>query len=329
MKKLLLIFLTFVSLNVFGQIKVKEGSFRKIDGFVMLDKYEHTDINNAPMALIKISTENINAEQRRKFIFKGNLATFFDVHFEPGEIYLYVSAAAATFIEIIHDDYGKTEFTLPYDLCDFCGYEMVIVRKTSDYDDAPKINYLIINADQENAAIYIDGNYVGDKEASRSFEVGTTHTWKIDCKLYHTESGEVTITSGDAVEITKTLRPAYGFINVTSQPENNAVVFINGERVGNIPYESDKMPSGTYTVRLMKEMYEPVEQTVVVKDGETTQTSINMSANYVNATLTTDADSDIYLDNEFKAKGKWTGKVSLGSHYAEARKENHSPQYKK
>ena len=69
MKKLLLIFLTFVSLNVFGQIKVKEGSFRKIDGFVMLDKYEHTDINNAPMALIKISTENINAEQRRKFIF--------------------------------------------------------------------------------------------------------------------------------------------------------------------------------------------------------------------------------------------------------------------
>ena len=314
---------------MFGQIEVKEGSFRKIDGFVMIDKYEHTDMNDAPMALIKISTENINAEQRRKFTFKGNLATFFDVHFEPGEIYLYVSAAAATFIEIIHDDYGKTEFTLPYDLCDFCGYEMVIVRKTVDYDEAPQINYLIISADMDNAAIYIDDNYVGDKEASRSFEVGTTHTWKIDCKLYHTESGEVTITSGDAVEINKTLRPAYGFINVTSKPEDNAVVFINGERVGNTPYKSDKMPSGTYKVRLMKEMYDLVEETYVIEDGMTTNADINMSANYVNVTLTTDADSDIYLDNEFKAKGKWTGRVSLGSHYAEARKMYHKTSVQK
>lgn len=329
MKKLLLLFLIFISFNVFGQIEVKEGSFRKIDGFVMIDKYEHTDMNDAPMALIKISTENINAEQRRKFTFKGNLATFFDVHFEPGEIYLYVSAAAATFIEIIHDDYGKTEFTLPYDLCDFCGYEMVIVRKTGDYDEAPQINYLIISADIDNAAIYIDDNYVGDKEASRSFEVGTTHTWKIDCNLYHTESGEVTITSGDAVEINKTLRPAYGFINVTSKPEDNAVVFINGERVGNTPYKSDKMPSGTYKVRLMKEMYDPVEETYVIEDGMTTNADINMSANYVNVTLTTDADSDIYLDNEFKAKGKWTGRVSLGSHYAEARKMYHKTSVQK
>lgn len=323
MKKLLLILFVFISLNVFGQIKVKEGSFRKIDGFVMLDKYEHTDMNNAPMALIKISTENISAEQRRKFTFKGNLATFFDVHFEPGEIYLYVSAAAATFIEIIHDDYGKTEFTLPYDLCDFCGYEMVIVRKGSGDDDAPQINYLIISADQENAAIYIDDNYVGDREASRSFEVGTTHTWKIDCKLYHTESGEVTITSGDAVEIAKTLRPAYGYINVTSRPENNAVVFINGERVGNTPYKSDKMPSGTYKVKLMKEMYDPVENTYTIEDGATTNADMNLASNFVDVKFVTDSLAGIYMNNEFVGKGTWSGRLSVGSHFVEVRKENH------
>ena len=71
MKKLFLILLTFISLNVVGQIKVKEGSFKKIEGFVMLDKNSHYDDNDRPMALIKISTENINAEQRRNFIFKG------------------------------------------------------------------------------------------------------------------------------------------------------------------------------------------------------------------------------------------------------------------
>lgn len=325
MKKLLLILFVFISLNVFGQIKVKENSFRKIDGFVMLDKYEHTDMNNAPMALIKISTENINAEQRRKFTFKGNLATFFDVHFEPGEIYLYVSAAAATFIEIIHDDYGKTEFTLPYDLCDFCGYEMVIVRPNTDYDNMPQINYLVINADQDNAAIYIDGNYVGDKEASRSFEIGSKHTWKIDCKLYHSESGEVTITSGDAIEISKTLRPAYGYINVTTNPEMNAVVFIDNERVGTTPYKSDKMPSGTYSVRIVKEMYDAVENTFIIEDGATTLAEMNLSADFMKLTVKADPDSDIYIDSEYKGKGEWNGEVLFGTHYLEARKENHKP----
>lgn len=325
MKKLLLILFVFISLNVFGQIKVKEDSFKKIDGFVMLDKYEHTDVNNAPMALIKISTENINAEQRRKFTFKGNLATFFDVHFEPGEIYLYVSAAAATFIEIIHDDFGKTEFTLPYDLCDFCGYEMVIVRPNVDYDNMPQINYLVINADQDNAAIYIDGNYVGDKEASRSFEIGSKHTWKIDCKLYHSESGEVTITSGDAIEISKTLRPAYGYINVTTNPEMNAVVFIDNERVGTTPYKSDKMPSGTYSVRIVKEMYDAVENTFIIEDGATTLAEMNLSADFMKLTVKADPDSDIYIDSEYKGKGEWNGEVLFGPHYLEARKENHKP----
>lgn len=92
----------------------------------MLDKYDHLDMNNAPMALIKISAENISAEQMRKFTFRGNLATFFDVQFNLGEIHLYLSTAA-TFIEISHPDYGKTEFRFSETLCDFCAYEMTIV----------------------------------------------------------------------------------------------------------------------------------------------------------------------------------------------------------
>ena len=129
MKKYLLLLLTFLSLTTFAQIEVKEGSFHKIQGYVMLEKEEHVDMNNAPMALIKISTENITAEQRRKFTFRGNAITYFDVIFEPGEIHLYISAAAATFLEIIHDDYGKTEYTFPETLCGYCGYEMVVQYK--------------------------------------------------------------------------------------------------------------------------------------------------------------------------------------------------------
>ena len=183
-----------------SQIMVEEGSFKKIDGFVMTDKNDHTDMNDAPMALIKITTKNISAEQRTKFSFKGNAITYFDVQFKPGEIYLYLSAQAATFIEIIHEDYGKTEFRLPYDLCDFCAYDMVVVY-TPQKEEAE----LIVSGNMDNSLIYVDGRLLGIKEVSKNSEVGATHTWKIECEGYQTESGTVTLNG--KTEIYRVLKP--------------------------------------------------------------------------------------------------------------------------
>ena len=323
MKKLLLILLTFISLTSLAQMQVKENSFRKIDGFVMLDKSEHYDDNNLPMALIKISTENITAQERRRITFKGNLATYFDVHLEPSEIYLYISARVATFIEIHHPDYGKTEFILPFDLDDFCGYEMVLqyVPLVANANVTQRNNYLTITSDQSNASIYIDDDYVSD--GFKSLEIGTTHTWKIECDLYHTESGTVTITDGEPITIEKQLRPAYGFIKVTSEPESDAVVFINNKKVGTTPYQSDKMASGTYNIRVVKDMYKTAEQTFNITDGNTTDAVINMAANFVTLTIETDANSDIYIDEQYKAKGKWSGRISDGAHFVEVKKDKH------
>ena len=322
MKKLLLVLLTFISLNAVAQIKVKEGSFHQIEGFVMLDKNEHLDMNNAPMALIKISTENIKAEERRRITFKGNLATYFDVHFEPTEIYLYITAQAATFIEIHHPDYGKTEYWLPQDLKDFCAYEMVLQYVPLVPGGLDQLNnYLTIIADQPNASIYIDEQYVSD--GYKSLAIGTAHTWKIECDMYHTESGTVTITGGEPITIEKKLRPAYGFINVTSTPESGAVVFVNNKRVGTTPYQSDKMASGTYNIRVVKDMYKTAEQTFVVNDEKTTDAAMNLSPNFVNLTIDTDTESEIYVDGQYKEKGKWSGRVSEGSHFVEVKKDKH------
>ena len=320
---LLLIVYLFVCFTGFSQIEVKEGSFRKIDGYVMVDKSEHIDINNRPMALIKISTENISAEERAKFRFKGNLEMDFDVEKEYGELYLYLTAAAATFLEIIHPDYGKTEYWFPEDLCDYCGYEMVIVRKGGFDEVKQQSTYLNIIADQPDAMIYIDGEFVGQKEGFKSLKIGSTHTYKIECELYHEEIGSVTLNSEETVVVEKNLRPAYGYLNITSSPENDAVVFVDNKNVGLAPYKSDRMPSGTYKVRLVKEMYKTTEVEVVVTDGNTTTKEIVMPANFVNVSIKTDSQSDIYLNNEFKAKGSWKGRLVEGSYFVEVRKDYH------
>ena len=325
MKKVLLFIFALISINLFSQIQVKENSFRKIDGFVMLDKTERLDDNDNPMALIRITTENMTAEQRARFEFRGNAITYFDWDIKPGEFDLYISSVA-TFVEIIHPDYGKTEYHFPFDLCEFCGYEMVVqyvplVVNAASEPVQKKKYHLIVKADQSDATIYIDDNPLDIGEASLLATEGTNHTWKIECNLYHTETGSVTV--NERTVVNKTLRPAFGYINISSSPEQGAKVFVDGEYIGLSPIKTDKLKSGTHTVRVMKDMYKMKEQSFTVTDGQTTNATLNMSANFVNVTINTDSQSDIYVDEEYKGKGRWTGRLSDGEHIVEARKANH------
>ena len=311
-----------MTMTSYSQIHVKEGSFRQIGGFVMLDKEKHIDDNEVEMALIKISTENITAEERKRFEFNGNSITYFDVHFMTGEIHLYVSSVA-TFIEIIHPDYGKTEYWLPEDLCGFCGYEMVVVSEFNNQNAPvkPQTTYLVISADQPDALIYIDDVFVGKEKVNKSFKIGTKHTWKIECDSYHTESGSVTLNEKTIID--KPLRPAFGNLNVTTSPESGAAVYVNDKYIGMSPCKIDKLKSGTYTLKAVKEMYKTSEKTIVIKDNETKNEEMVMIANFSIVTITTDSQSDIYVDEQFVGKGKWSGRLLDGTHFIEAKKTNH------
>ena len=396
MKRFFLILLILVSLDVVAQndyFKIKEGSFTHVVGAVMDDAKEHTDVDNKPMALFKISTENINDEERRKLYFTGNRVTeISDKVYKTGSVWIYVTAEHSDFLEIRHPDYGVTRFYFPESLCDFCTYEMVLqyidptpavetgflavstepteadvyvdgksYGKTTAFitdlaegshtlklekqgyvtltksinivkGETLKLNetlqtvssqktYLIVKADQQEALIYIDDEPINTGEASKSVNIGSTHTYKIECDLYHTETGTVTVT--DRVIVDKKLRPNFGYINVTTSPEQGAKVYVDGKYIGESPIKTDKLASGTHTVRVMKEMFKMNEQTFTVNDGQTTNANVTMSANFVTLTVNTDADADIYVDEEYKGKGRWTGRLSDGLHNFEARKQNH------
>ena len=390
MKRILLVLFTLISLNAFSQLQVKEGSFKYVPGGVIDNKAEYTDGNDLPMALIKISTENIPEQERMRLVFVGNRATQIIKKPRTGSMWIYISAEAATFIDIRHPDYGTYKYYLPEKLCDYCVYEMVlqyvndqpelgflaISSEPADADiyidgkhygktnnvitdlavgthelqlekegyatltktfvttkgETLKLNetlqavskqkvHLIVKADQENATIYIDDEPLGTKEASMLFMLGSSHTWMIKCNMYHTESGTVTLNERTVID--KKLRPNFGFLNISTTPEQGAKVFVDEEYVGQSPVKTDKLKSGTHTVRVMKDMYKMKEQSFTVTDGQTTNATLNMAANFVNVTVTTDSQSDIYVDDEYKGKGRWTGRLSDGSHMFEARKTNH------
>lgn len=326
-KVFIIVLLTFMCQNLFSQIYVKDGSFHELEGFLMVDKNDHYDDNDRPMALIKISTENISAEERTRFEFKGNLETYFDPQFMTGEIYLYISTAA-TFIEIIHPDYGKTEYTLPVDLKPFSGYEMVVVSSFTVNDKSkPKVNYLMISADKSNAMIFIDDEFVGTGEVSKLLGVGETHTWRIECDMYHSEKGKVTIPQGEPLIVEKKLRPSYGFVYVNTYPEDDAKVYIDNKYVGKTPILSGKLMLGDHKMIIAKDLYKSAVKEFSIAENDTLDISINMVSDVAYVDVITDSLSTIYIDNDKKGVGNWKGKLSSGKHLFESRKLNHASAY--
>ncbi len=311
----------------FAQLEVKKGSFKEVPGFVNINPDENyqNDDNDLPYAVIKVRTENITDKQRRALRFDSNLAVGIVLEYKTGEVWVYLTAKYADYLKISHPDFSSTEFTIPFDLQPKKGYELTLVNKTGMVPEVDVYNYLVVTADQPNAAVYIDDVFAGEQFAQTSFMAGEKHTWRIECELYYTESGEVVIPEkeGQNITIEKTLRPAYGYLNVTSSPESGAIVYIDGKKVGQTPYKTDKLASGEHKVRVMKEMYSATEQTFTITDGNTTQAALVMSANFVNVTVTTDSESDIYIDNELKGKGTWSGRLGEGNHAFEARKASH------
>lgn len=331
MKKLLLsIFAILLSLNALAQLEVKEGSFKEVKGFVNINTDKMYDDNEKPYAVLKIKTVNISSKQRRELNFGGDARTYFEVEYKDGEVWLYISYYAS-FIKISHEEMSSTEFYFPFDLQPKKGYELTLVNKSASLAPVKDVyNFMIVSADQSNATIYIDNEYVGEQEVYKSFKAGEKHVWRIECELYHTENGEAVIPNkeGENITVNKTLRPAFGYLNVTSTPEDGAVVFVDGKKVGQTPYKSDKLASGEHKVRVMKEMFSTVEKTFTVNDGQTINAPMNMSANFVSVTITTDSESEIYVDNEKKGKGTWSGRLSDGEHALEARKVSHKPTIK-
>lgn len=159
-----------------AQLEVKEGSFKKVDGFVNINVDKMYDDNDKLYAVLKIKTENINDKQRRELGFGGDAQTFFETEYKDGEVWLYISYYA-TFIKISHPDLSSTEFWFPFDMEPKRGYELTLVNKPSvDEELVNRIErletlttaaaanpddfgYIVVKTGSlEGATVYIDGN---------------------------------------------------------------------------------------------------------------------------------------------------------------------------
>ena len=298
------------------QIAVK--SFRSLENDLdARASYPKEDKNGEKAALIKIVTNETGFE------FDGGMIGIVASVQKTGEIWLYVPRGSKA-LTIKHP-----KFTLlrnyPYPQAIAAGevYEMVLTTgRVVTTIEAPVIEtqWLIITTDPAGADVYINDQPAGKTPYQNELPTGK-YSWRVSKELYLNDAGIANLVTGGEKQVMNVkLKPDFGTLNITSVPENGARVSLNGIGTGKItPCSIEMVPSGDHSITLSLDMYETTTQKVSLAAGETKQLAVNMNPTSAQVTVTTEPAADIYINDQFKAKVTWQGRLNPGVYTFEAR----------
>ena len=312
------LFFVLISNFAFAQHMSVE-SFRCFENDLSARAAKVEDINNELCALIILNTPE------QGFEFAG--CNVEKVVQKTGEVWVFVSPGVK-FITIKHRNFGSIRnYAFPQRIESGYVYEMKIrtAKITQIIEESITDQYLIINSSTPDAKIYINNEYAGRNSARKFLPITQTHSYRVEAPLHHTKSGEVTLNTEDKTTLQIDLDPAYGYLKVNTSPKSGAQIDINGKlQTQTTPCTIDKLEMGRYTVQAFLPMYKSEPQKVDIRDGKTTEITLQLIPNFANAEITCqDKETEIYIDGEFKAKGSFKGQLAEGSHQLELKKKSH------
>lgn len=280
------------------------------------------DQNGEPAALIKVVTTQTG------FTFDGGALGIVKTKQTPGEVWVYIPRGAKK-ITIKHPQLGVLrDYFFPCSIESGRTYEMTLETGTVQTIVTQKANsqYVVFMVTPADALVELDNEVlpISDGVAQKFVKLGT-YDYRIQAKDYHTSAGKVTIDDVKNKKIVNVeLEPAFGWIEIDKTEDlEGAQVFIDNALAGTAPMKSQNLSSGQHNVRIVKELYHPFLQIVDVRDNETTTITPTLTSDYATITLNVDNDADIYVNQEKKGSGSWTGRLGTGSYVFEAKKEGH------
>ena len=323
MRKMVLMLWMLVSATLSAQ-NISVASFKLLENDLTANTTGtmERDQNGEVAALIKMVTNE------QGFGFDGGMSGIVKTKHEIGEVWVYVPHGIKK-ITIKHPQLGVLRdyyFTIPIEKAKT--YEMVLTTGRVETIVTHSVNkqFVVFKVNPVNAVVELNDEMLTvDSEgyATKGVAYGT-YSYRVSCADYHTEAGQVTVTADGKAEVNVTLRPNFGWIKLDGAEElRGAYVYVDNVRVGQLPFVSGNIKSGQHGVRIVKNMYKPYEQQVTVKDNETSVLDVEMEPNFAVVTLTTDADSEIWIDGEKRGKGRWNGRLEFGDYTIEVKRESH------
>lgn len=315
--------LLFLSINALSQ-SISVSSFKLLDSDLTANTAGtmEQDQNGEVAALIKVVTTQTG------FSFDCGAMGIVKTLQKPSEIWVYVPRGVKK-MTISHPQLGLLrDYFFPTLIDAARTYEMVLVSGSvrTIVEQTSRSQYLVLKVTPSNAIVELDNEILPTSNgiAQKFVKLGT-YEYRVQAPDYHTAAGKVEVNDPNNKKVLDVcLEPAFGWIEIPSHQEyDGAQVYIDNALAGTIPMKSKNLASGVHSIKIVKDLYNPYSQTVEVKDNETTQLVPSLSANFSEVTVTVDNDADIYINDEKKGCGSWTGKLESGTYLIEAKKEGH------
>ena len=322
--RIILVFLLVLCAQIAVAQDISVASFRLLENDLTANTHGtmEKDFNGETAALIKVMTTE------KGFVFDGGMVGIVKTKQMTGEVWVYVPHGIKK-VTIMHDNLGVLrDYYFPISIEKARTYEMKLTtgRVVTTVERKADKQYVMFNVTPTNAVVELDGMPLDvDSEgyAEKSMPYGT-YDYRVSCANYHTEAGKLTVSSAGKVEKNISLRPNFGWIEFRGVNEyHGAHVYIDGERIGQLPLKSDGVKSGTHQVKILKQLYKPFEQQVIVTENSVISLNVELVPNFANITFDTDAENEIWIDGRQRGKGKCTIGLELGEYSVEVKRPSH------
>ncbi|MDR3133319.1 MAG: PEGA domain-containing protein [Prevotellaceae bacterium] len=281
------------------------------------------DQNDKVCAIVKMETTLLLQD----FTFDAGSVGIAHTEQKTGEIWVYLSPGARR-ITINHKHLGTVR---NYEFGEALREATVYILKLKSgnvktvVEDNVALQYLEMICEVEGATIKVDDEapepFVNGK-FQKALSYGK-HRYTVEAPMYHPESGIQEITVQKTAPVAVNLKPKFGKLTISTQPEQGAEVFIDDEKRGQSPLTIERLSSGTHSIRVIKAQFLPVTQSKVITDGATETLALTMQPNFAVITLTTPDGGDIYINDDKKGAAPWSGRLTPGQYKVEVRKPSH------
>lgn len=190
--------------------------------------------------------------------------------------------------------------------------------------------YVVFQVTPKTATVVVGGKSVapdGEGIAMLMLNNGS-YNYSVSAKDYHSESGTFVVSGAKVVKNVK-LRPAHGWLSVSnSKTPSGAKVYIDGTYIGQVPFKSDRIPSGIYTVRIEHEKYEVFESKIYISDGEIDEYSPQLTPRVETPrvgtlnVMSTPAMAGVYVDGKLVGQTPLMLDLIIGKHEVKVFKGN-------
>lgn len=328
---LLALMLLNVSLAASSQISVK--SFEQLDSNLdATTYYPKKDINGKTCAIIKIFTTQTG------FSFDNGSLGIVAVEQKPAEVWVYVPEGTMK-LKITHPQLGHIsnadkegyywieQGRLKSGQC----YKMDIVTGTVRIEvEQAKIQtgWLVFNSVPEGADIYLAENggeekHIGTTPMNKKMPYGT-YNYRAKRYKYHDDVGIARVDKTRVIMDLK-LKPAFGSVSVSSQPQG-AKVFLDGEDTGKVtPCTIGEIASGRCDIRLQLKDYAPASQSVTVTEGMTASVNVTLEARFAHVTINSLPGAEIKVNGAEVGSGSYSNNMAEGIYDIEASLAGHRP----